>query len=90
MEVIVQLADQAAGDFLHERTSDPDVAQLRRLLGSLGVAMRPQHPDVDDPGLSRYFVAEVRDRDQGARVVAALTALHIVTAAYAKPQAEPP
>lgn len=90
MEVIVQLAGEAAGDFLRARTSNPEVAQLSRVLGNLGVTLRPQHPGLDDAGLSRYFVTEVRDRDQGSRVVAALTALRIVTAAYAKPQAEPP
>jgi hypothetical protein len=90
VEVIVQLERKAADDLLRGSTSNPDVARLRHVLSDFGVTLRPQHPGIRDADLSRYFVADVRDWDEGARVVAALTALRFVSAAYAKPQAEPP
>lgn len=86
----MQLDGTAAGAFRSGRASGQDVAQLWRVLAELGISLRPQHPDIDDPELARYFVGEVRGRDDGARVVAALTALRAVTAAYAKPTAELP
>lgn len=88
--MIVQLDGTAAGAFRSGRASGQDVAQLRRVLAELGISLRPQHPDIDDPELARYFVGEVRGRDDGAHVAAALTALRAVTAAYAKPTAELP
>lgn len=86
----MQLDGAAAGEFRSGRASGQDVAQLRRVLAELGINLRPQHSDVDDPELARYFVGEVGGRDDGARVAATLTALRAVTAAYAKPTAELP
>lgn len=91
VEVIVQLAPAAAAKLRNGPPSDPDIAPLQRVLEELGVTLRPQHPDVDDPELTRYFVGETSDwDDDGSRAVAALTALRDVTAAYAKPPAALP
>jgi hypothetical protein len=90
LEVIVQLEGKAAREFAKVASSSEDIVRLRRVLARLGVILRPQQPGIDDAELSRYFVGEVRDRDEGSRVAAALTALPVVTAAYAKPPAELP
>jgi len=90
LEVIVQLEGAAAGEFRSRSPSHPGVVRLQRVLADLGVTLTPQHPGIDDPELSRTFMGEVRDWDEGSRVVAALTALRVVTAAYAKPPAELP
>ena len=91
VEVVVQLEPAAAAKLRNGPSSDSDIAPLRRVLEELGMTLRPQHPDVDDPELTRFFVGETRDwDDDGSRAVAALTALHVVTAAYAKPPAALP
>lgn len=90
MEVVVQLKGSAAAKFRAGQTADPDVARLQGVLRELGLNLLPQHPGVDDSALSRYFVGEVRDREDGLRAIAALTALQVVTSAYAKPPAQSP
>lgn len=90
MELIVQLEGQAARNLVGGPKASPEVAQLQRVLADLDMTLRPQHPGIHDPELSRYFVGEIRNRDDGSRVIAALSALHVVTAAYAKPPAELP
>lgn len=90
LELIVQLEGQAARNLVGGPKASPDVAQLQRVLAEFGVTLRPQHPGVPDIELSRYFIGELRGRDDGSRVLAALSALHAVTAAYAKPTAELP
>lgn len=90
MEVVVQLSGSAAEKFRAGRTTDPDIARLHGVLGEIGMRLVPQHPGIDDSALSRYFVGEVRDREGGLHAVAALTALHAVTAAYAKAPTQTP
>ncbi len=90
MDVIVQLELEAANDLMTDTSFKPASAQLRETLTALGVTMHPQHPDTRDPQLSRYFTVDVHDRAEGERVAAALGTLRAVTAAYVKPQAEPP
>jgi hypothetical protein len=55
-----------------------------------GATLVPQHPGVDDPDLSRWFVAELADQAAAERLIAALLALDEVDGAYAKPLEEPP
>lgn len=90
MEVIVELEPDAANDLSTGATTSMDTARLREMLTQLSITLRPQHPGVHDPRLSRYFVAEVRDPNEGERIVATLRTLRVVTGAYIKPQAETP
>lgn len=90
MEVIVEFEPDAANDLSTGATSSADTARLREMLTHLGITLRPQHPGVRDPRLSRYFVAEVRDASESERVTATLRTLRVVTGAYPKPQAETP
>jgi hypothetical protein len=90
VDVIVQLEREAADDLIRNTSVDPATAQLRETLAALGVTLHPQHPDTRDPQLSRYFAVDVHDRFEGERVAVALGTLRAVTAAYVKPQAEPP
>ena len=90
MEVIVQLAADCAGRLRRGLTPDPEIARLQSVLAGAGAVLRPQHPEVGDTELSRWFIAEVGDRDEGARLAAALAELPSVSAAYAKPAAELP
>lgn len=90
MEVIVQLATDCAARLRRGVAPDPEIARLESVLADAGASLRPQHPEVGDSELARWFVAEVGDRDEGARLAAALTALPVVSAAYAKPAAELP
>lgn len=80
----------------------PSVAQgLRSLVGQLpadvheaelrlGINLRPMHPGVNDPVLSRYFYIETPDQTAAERVIAQLQQCKSVEAAYLKPPEGPP
>jgi hypothetical protein len=72
---------------LREREAAGPVQAIARRAGATLV---PQHPGVDDPDLSRWYVARVSDEVAAERLVAALLASDEVEAAYLKPQEEPP
>jgi hypothetical protein len=80
-EVVVQLAPYAV------KTSDTHRAF--DMAKSLGFALQAIHPLSDDPGLARWFRAEV-DNHKAAEFVQTLRAIPEVTAAYVKPAAEVP
>lgn len=90
VELVVQLDGELAERWRRGTASGADAAQLRSVLAQAGATLQQQHPGMPDPELSRWFVAQVRDGDEGARLAAALLALHGVDAAYAKPAAELP
>jgi hypothetical protein len=80
VEVVIQVAG-AAGGVPSERIHDA--------VAALGLALEPIHPRSNDPTSASYFRVPVADRATGDRVVAAVTGLPSVAAAYFKPSAEP-
>lgn len=90
VEVVVQLEGLLAERWRTGAASGVDAAQLRNVLAQAGATLQSQHPGMPDPELSRWFVAQVGDDDEGVRLAAALLALHGVDAAYAKPTADLP
>lgn len=90
VEVVVQLDSELAERWRRGAASGTDAAQLRNVLAQAGATLQLQHPGMHDPELSRWFVAQVRDDDEGARLAVALLALRGIDAAYVKPAAELP
>ncbi len=90
VEVVVQLDSELAERWRRGAASSADAAQLRNVLAQAGATLQLQHPGMPDPELSRWFVAQVRDDDEGARLAVALLALRGIDAAYVKPAAELP
>jgi hypothetical protein len=86
MEVVVQVAPEVVDD-LRRGVPPPAIAHA---LAELGMVLRPQHPDVSDPQLRRYFVATVPDAAAARRAADRLRQCAGVTAAYVKPPDEPP
>lgn len=69
---------------------DAEVEQLEEAATALGVPIRPMHPGISDPRLSRTFRSEAPDPEAAKRVAASLQELDAVEAAYYKPDVELP
>jgi hypothetical protein len=82
MQLVVAVTPEVAAELRRPEPSAP-AAAIRCVAPDLA----PQHPGIDDPALSRWFVASMPDAETGARVAAELRALEGVEAAYVKPGA---
>jgi hypothetical protein len=105
MSVTIKLAPDVAqqlreaGDESGETGNVADRAlAVKRVADELGMTLTPLHPNVDDPELSTYFLAEPTapapaDSGTGAtndgEAAATLYALEGVEAAYPSPNAQP-
>lgn len=89
VEVILQLdpgaaaAAKAAGAV---RAIDIGQSAVLRRAEELGAAIRPQHPDAIDPGLSGFFVAVVASQEEARSLIKTMLGMEGVEAAYIKPQ----
>lgn len=91
MNVVVKVTEQEAARLLRRhREGDPATdSSVAAAARHAGATIAPQHPGVDDPTLSTYFVADVADRGAAESLVSALLALPEVDGAYLKPGEEP-
>jgi len=88
VNVVVKVTEQEAARLL--RPHDPAThSSVRAAARQAGATITPQHPGVDDPALSSYFVADVADQAAAESLVSALLALPEVDGAYLKPDEEP-
>lgn len=95
MEIVVELRPEIA-DILHGTVGRDEAAvEFRKIehdldeeLNRLGVSLRPMHA-VADPRLKRFFTISDGAEYGDAPVLESLRRLEAVTAAYAKPPAEP-
>ena len=81
---------EAAQNFLSAAKPTQAIKQLDEALADLGLSLKPQHAGESDPELSRFFVVDARDREEGERIVETVRQLQAVKAAYIKPEAEFP
>jgi hypothetical protein len=82
VQLVVAVTPEVAAELQRPEPSGP-AAAIRCAAPDLG----PQHPGIDDPALSRWFVARVPDAETGERLAEELRALEGVEAAYVKPGA---
>ena len=73
----------------HQEGDPPAASSVLSVARQLGATVAPQHAGVQDPILSRYFVARPPDRAAAERLVQALSAVPEVEGAYLKPDEEP-
>jgi hypothetical protein len=66
------------------------MADLHSTEGDLGVKLTPMYPGQNHPTLLPFFFVDVPDQAAAERVVARLSQLAAVEAAYTQPGAEPP
>ena len=85
MRITVQLTPAAA------RRARSPVGRSRsgRVIPWLEHPLRPVHPATDDPDLETYFMVEVANPAEAARLAARLLEDPSVEAAYIKPADEP-
>jgi len=89
MDVILQLNTEAANILQFESLPDSKLVALSDVLVKHGVAIRPQHPNIDDDELSRFFIVQLIDGDVGV-FLEDLRSIDYVTAVYEKQKAELP
>lgn len=89
MDLIIQCTPEAAAA-LRGGAAEGAPARLSDVLARHQLVARPQHPDCDDPTLSRYFVIDISDTAVADRLLDQLRALPFVEAAYLSPDALPP
>ena len=87
MPVIVLLSSDVHDDFSRGGRLFDDIGQVLR---ERGVALRPMHPGSADPKLSRYYIADVSDRNTADGLVSLLSKLSGIEAVYWKPADETP
>ena len=85
VEVMIQMSPHVGQD---ERAQPSQLVELRRMLK--GYRVEPLHPGSTDPALSSYYRVHVPDAQSASKVIEAVRALPSVTAAYVKPEDEPP
>ncbi|GAA1391731.1 hypothetical protein [Catellatospora chokoriensis] len=83
MEVVIQVTPAADG------AQGVPAGQVRDAVTALGLALEPVHTGSADQASGSYFRVRVTDRAAADRVVAAVSGLPSVAAAYFKPDAEP-
>jgi hypothetical protein len=84
MRITLELEAEAARALQRPTTVQPlpaAAAELRQLVATLGLDLRPLHPGVADPRLATYFFVDVAD---GAALDRLRSCIAVI-AAYAKP-----
>jgi hypothetical protein len=87
MPVIVLLSSDVHDDFNRGGRMFDDIGQVLR---QRGVALRRMHPGSADAKLSRYYVADLSDRNTADGLISLLSKLSGIEAAYWKPADEAP
>ena len=96
MRVVIVLQTQTAQEMQSpsrgtaNESVNPGIAELKSAEGELEVNLTPMFPGQSHPTLLPFFYVDVPDRATAERVVARLTQLAAVEAAYTQPEAEPP
>ncbi|WP_407519667.1 hypothetical protein [Methylobacterium oryzisoli] len=80
MDIVVLLRQEAA-----DRMRRGAASAFHAALAPYGGVARPQHPQIADPLLSRYFIVSGVPSDRQDAVIAALLKVDGVEAAYAQP-----
>lgn len=84
------MTEQEAARLLrHDGGDAPAAGSVLSAARQLGATLAQQHPGVQDPTLSRYFLARLPDRAAAEQLVQALSAVPGVESAYLKPDEEP-
>jgi hypothetical protein len=89
LQVVVLVTEQEAARLLRQHEEQLPESSVLSVTRQLGATIAPQHPDVHDPTLSRYFVARLAEGVDAERLVDALSAVPEVEGAYVKPDEEP-
>lgn len=96
MRVVVVLHAQTAQELqapargeARESTSS-GIMDLRSAEEELGISLTPMYPSHSHPSLAPFYLIDVPDQATAERVVARLTQLAAVEAAYLQPDAELP
>jgi hypothetical protein len=88
MPVVVLLSSEVHDDFSRGgRLFDEGIG---RVLREQGVALRRMHPGSADAKLSRYYMADVSDKDTADWLISLLRKLSGIEAVYWKPADEAP
>jgi hypothetical protein len=85
VDIVVLLRPDAA-----DRMRRGTASELHAVLAPFGAVIRPQHPGIADPLLSRYFIASGVPAGRHEELAAALLKLEDVEAAYVQPTPVPP
>ena len=83
------VTEQEVARLLRQHDEQAPESSVLAVARQLGATIAPQHPDVHDPTLSRYFLAQVPEGAAAERLVDALSAVPEVESAYVKPDEEP-
>ncbi len=90
MQITVQVSADVARALNQQGTPNADSQALLRTIETLGLTLKPMHPDTDDPNLQNYFTVEVQDAATAQRVADQLRQSDAIKAAYVKPPDELP
>jgi hypothetical protein len=85
VDIVVLLRPDAA-----DRVRRGTAIELHTALAPFGAVMKPQHPSIADPLLSRYFIISGVSAGRHDQLAAALLKLEDVEAAYTQPTPVPP
>lgn len=89
VDVIVLLEAEASQAVRGKKSSDQAESAADAILDKanrLGAALRPQHPDTEDPELSGYFLLVAPSAEDAKNIINMLLEMDGVEAAYLKPQ----
>ena len=89
VDIVVLLAAEASQAARGKSSSNEAKKAADAIVGKatrLGTALRPQHPDTDDPELSGYFVLVAPSAEDAENIIKMLLDMEGVEAAYLKPQ----
>lgn len=85
MRVTIQVQPEAAQALHQRQPATTESQEVLKAARSLGVELKPMHPDIDDPYLNPYFTIDVPDAATAERVIARLRHCKAIEAAYIKP-----
>jgi hypothetical protein len=91
MDVVIKVWSDIEVPNLEKRSQENEEArELSKAAEELGVELRQMHPHAKDPVLASYYVVEVSDSREAARVAERFRVCRAVEAAYVKPPDELP
>ena len=70
--------------------TEREMAEVRAIAAEFGVDLKPMHPGIAHPLLSRYFVADLPERARATEFIQRLLQHPYVEAAYMAPTPELP
>ena len=91
MNVVIKVSRDIAVSNLEKRhPQNEEARELFKAAEELGVELKQMHPRVKDPVLASYYVVEVSDSREAARVAERFRVCRAVEAVYVKPPDELP